>query len=391
MILGALTAVSALAERPAPRTILLDGERLAAARDAIRRHGPAVMPAWAALHADADRALGADRLSVVDKDVTPPSGDKHDYMSQAPYFWPDPSKPNGLPYIRRDGERNPEINHIGDHRALDGLADSTETLALAAYFSGDARYGTKAASLLRAWFIDPATRMNPNLEYAQFVPGASVGRNFGIIEARGLMRVADAVALLEGTPQWSSAADRAVKEWYASFLEWMQTGSNGRKESAAKNNHGTYYDLQVATYALFLNKSDLARQVIETAKEKRIATQIEPDGREPLELARTKAWSYSVGNLNGLTQLAQVGEHVGVDLWHYQSGDGRSIRRAALYLARFALDAGAVWPYRQLGGFNGAALYPVLRRAASHYDDEEFTKVAAKVPSRADTDRSILY
>src|SRR5207245_6572822 len=123
--------------------------------------------------------------SVGDKGAAPPSGDKHDYMSQAPYFWPDPSKPGGVPYVRKDGERNPEINRITDHRAIDGLVANTQTLALAYYFGGDERYAAKAASLVRACFLEPATRMNPNLEYAQFIPGVNTGRGIGLIETRG--------------------------------------------------------------------------------------------------------------------------------------------------------------------------------------------------------------
>src|ERR1044072_5271844 len=71
------------------------------------------------LERDARKALVSGPFSITSKATTPPSGDKHDYMSQAPYFWPDPQRPNGLPYIRRDGDRNPEINKITDHKSLD--------------------------------------------------------------------------------------------------------------------------------------------------------------------------------------------------------------------------------------------------------------------------------
>jgi hypothetical protein len=311
-------------------------------------------------------------------------------MSQAPYFWPDPAKPDGRPYIRKDGERNPEIDRITDHRAIDGLSNA-QTLGLAFYFGGDERYAEKAATLLRVFFLDPATRMNPNLEYAQYIPGVNTGRGIGLIETRGLTRVADTVRLLDTTRAWTADDDRDVKAWFASFLHWMQTSPNGRAESRSKNNHGTYYDLQVAVYALFVDRPLLARQVFEAAKQTRIGFQIEPDGRQPLELARTRAWSYSVMNLDGLTALASVGERAGVDLWHYRTADGRSIRAALLYLAPYAFGPPPVWPYRQLGGFNGAALFPVLRRAAARYHDGDVRSVAAKLPRIAARDRSMFY
>ncbi len=337
---------------------------------------------WRALRADADRALAAGPFSVVDKSVTPPSGDRHDYTSQAPYFWPDPKSPGGLPYIRRDGERNPEINKISDHRTLDGMASSVHTLALAFYLGEDERHAAKAAALLRAWFLDPATRMNPNLEYAQFIPGVNTGRGIGLIETRAFTRVVDAIGLLESSRAWTKDDDVRVKEWFARFVEWMQTSRNGKDESAAKNNHGTYYDLQLASYALFLDRTSLARETLERAKEKRIAVQIEADGRQPLELARTNAWGYSCGNLDGLTQLATLGDRAGVDLWHYRTSDGRSIRAAILYLAPYAFGPRDKWPHQQIGGWSPDTLFTVVRRAAPHYkDDAEFAAVAARVPA----------
>src|SRR5437764_13271488 len=311
-----------------PQVFLLDAKRLQDTSRAINQGDKGIAAAWAKLQRDAQKALGDGPFSIVNKTVTPPSGDKHDYMTQAPYFWPDPKSPNGLPYIRRDGERNPEISKITDHHSLDQLESSVETLALAYYFKGDKAYGARGMQLLRAFFLDPATRMNPNLEYAQFVPGINTGRGIGLIETRGLTQVVDAIGLLNGSKALTEADQRGLQEWFARFLQWMLDSKNGREESAAKNNHGTYYDVQVVSFAVFVGRKDLAKQTLEQAKQKRIAIQIEPDGRQPLELARTKAWSYSNGNLDGLMQLAILGQYVGVDLWSFQTKDGRSIRQA---------------------------------------------------------------
>lgn len=337
--------ISASAQNP--RVFILDAKQLA--------------PDLVKLERDARKALKSGPFYVTSKDTTPPSGDKHDYMSQAPYFWPDPKSPNGLPYIRRDGERNPEIEKITDHRVLDQMESAVETLALAYHSTRNEDYAAKATALLHVFFLDPEWRMNPNLQFAQAIPGVNTGRGIGLIETRGLTRVVDAIGLLAGSKAWTSAEQKGMEDWFSRFLQWMLESKNGRDEAAAKNNHGTFYDVQVVSFALFLGKTDLAKSVLETAKTKRIAVQIEPDGRQPLELARTKSWSYSVMNLDGLMTLARLGENVGVDLWNYETRDGRSIRKALEFLQPFA-SGEKKWTYQQLGEWPSQILLPLINR-----------------------------
>ncbi len=372
-----------------PRVFLLDAKQLQLTRQRIQAGDKNVATALAKLEREAQKTLSASPSSVVSKEATPPSGDKHDYISQAPYFWPNPKSPNGLPYIRRDGDRNPEINKITDHRSLDQLESSVETLALAFYFKGDEVYAAKATQLLRAFFLDPATRMNPNLQYAQFIPGVNTGRGIGLIETRGLTQVVDSIGLLQGSKALTPPDQLGLQDWFGKFLQWMLDSKNGRDEAAAKNNHGTYYDLQVVSFALFVGKDDLATRVLQTARQKRIATQIEPDGRQPLELARTKAWSYSVGNLDGLMLLATLGEKLGVDLWSFRTKDGRSIRRALDFLAPVSLGE-QKWQYQELDGLKPQTLFPLMRRAANTYQDKQYQAFMAKVPEVDSADRSRL-
>src|SRR5258708_4195556 len=175
---------SAPAQNNPPRVFLLDAHKLAANKQRIHDGDKTFAAARAKLDSDARKALSQEATSVVTKSIAPPSGDKHDYMSQAPYFWPDPAKPNGLPYIRRDGERNPEINKITDHEQMNQLNSAVWTLGLAYYFTREESYAQSAVSLVRTWFLDPATRMNPNLKYAQFIPAVNPGRAIALIETR---------------------------------------------------------------------------------------------------------------------------------------------------------------------------------------------------------------
>ena len=383
------SANSAQTNSDAPRVFLMDGTYLRAAKQRIRDGDKSLAPAILELERDAKSALRAGPFSVVEKTNLPPSGDKHDYMSIGPYFWPDPTSSNGLPYIRHDGKRNP-ANRTSDRRALGSMIGTVETLTLAWYFRGDEAYAKKATELLRAWFIEPATRMNPNFEFAQAVPGVNTGRGTGLIEMAGMTSLVDSIGLLANSKSWTDADQRGVQQWFTQFVQWMQESKNGHDEAAAKNNHGTYYDVQVVSYALFVGRRDLAKQVLETAKLKRIAAQIEPDGRQPLELARTKAWSYSNGNLDGLMQLAILGERVGIDLWNFQTRDGRSIRKALDFLTPVALSE-KKWDYQEIeGGVKPEMLFLLMRRAGAVYKDKDYQTMMARVPDPDPADRNRL-
>ena len=362
------TAKAPMAE--SPRVFLLNARMLVEIKSAGPEdsHKQAVVGAAVAA---ADKAMHEGPFSVMQKGVTPPSGDKHDYMSQAPYFWADPSKPNGLPYIRRDGERNPELKKISDHDNLGRLGEDSRNLALAYYLTGNTVYADRAALLLRTWFLDAATKMNPNLEFGQGIPGINTGRGIGLIETRSLMPAMDAVGLLAGSKAWSASDQEGMKIWLGQFLNWMRTSDKGKAEDAAKNNHGTWYDLQVTDYALFLGDRQLAVDTLNRVKTRRIAVQVEPDGRQPLELVRTNAFSYSIGNLDGLMQLAWLGQQAGVDLWNYRTPDGRCIRAAVDFLLPYA-EGKTPWSYQQIGGFHGDALLHQLQRAETEYKDPKY-------------------
>ena len=361
-----------------PRVFLLHGDELHASRQRLRAGDASLAPAVDRLKRDADAAMKAGPFTVTSDKRVPPSGDKHDYMSQAPYWWPDESKPDGLPYVQRDGRRNPEVYKLSDAGHLKRMAVAVETLALAYYFSGDEAFAARAALLLRTWFLDDATRMNPHLQFAQGIPGINTGRGIGIIETVYLIYVVDAVGLLHGSANWSESDEAGMRKWFAEYLRWMRESKYGKDEAAAKNNHGTYYDVQAACFALFTGQSDVARRIIEEIPGRRIAMQVEPDGRQPHELKRTKAWSYSCMNARGFMLLARLGEHVKVDLWHHVTPNGASILKTITFLAPYATGE-RPWPHEQINGFRPDAGITVLRRAAREYP-AELAPFAKKLP-----------
>jgi hypothetical protein len=311
------------------RTFLWRPEWLAAQRAALNADGRR----RALLIRQAEAALKRERYSVVDKPRAAGSGDKHDYLSIGPYWWPDASKPDGQPYRRRDGQVNPERSSSSfDAQRSAGFARDVETLAMAWHVSGDRRYAEKAAALLRAWFLDPATLMNPNLNYAQAVAGVSAGRPEGVIDAIRLTGVIEAVGVLGPSHVLSDDDQRAIERWFGDLARWMVTSPNGQAEERAANNHGIYYDMLLAQFALFARNEPLAARLASNFAVRRLARQVDPSGAMPAEAARTRAWHYSVFAVRAAVQMAMLGECVGVDLWLDKRTD---LQRAVRYLASF--------------------------------------------------------
>ena len=381
-LLSALFALSGLtlcAQQQTPKVFLIDASTIAAARASYGKHSSVFEKPIAALLSEAQEALKLKPVSVTQKTQLPPSGDKHDYMSVAPYWWPDSTKPDGLPYIRRDGEVNPDRYLVGDRERIGTVVASVFTLSLAYSVTGDERYATHAIKFLRTWFLNPDTRMNPNLNYSQAVRGQNEGRGTGIIDGHGLRYVVDGIGLLAGSRAWTAADQQAMKQWFSSYLDWLLNSKNGKEEAAAQNNHGTTYDVQVSAIALFLGRDDLAREIVRAAKTKRIAKQIEPDGAQPLELVRTKSWNYSMLNLEALMHLAWIGDRLGENLWTYRTDDGRCIRKAIDYLIPAALGKEA-WMKPQIVRMETERMYTVLRIAALQYRSPEYDEASRKVP-----------
>jgi len=373
------TTRTASASAPAaPHVYSLRADALQRAKMRVQSGDTRLRPAYERLVRDADAALLVGPFSVMDKPRTAESGDKHDYVSMGPYWWPDPSKPGGLPYIRRDGERNPELADGYDAPRFGAMTGAVTTLALAYYFTDDERYAQRAALLLRVWFLDPATRMNPNLRYGQRIPGITAGRAAGVIETRRLVDVVDAIAMLEPSPGWTAEDTRGLRAWMAEYLRWLLTSEIGREEQRAKNNHGSWYDAQVVALALFTGDTGLARATLEESKTRRIAAQIAPDGKQPYELARTRSLGYSLMNLEGLCRLAELGRQVGLDLWSYASPKGASIRKALDYVAPYA-DATRPWPRPQITPNTPDGFVLLLARARIVYGDA-YEDVLRKIP-----------
>ena len=288
-------------------------------------------------------------ISLLDRKNPSPTGDPHNYFSYARYAWPNPNTPNGLPYIFKDGCHNVEQVAKGDAQYLGGMTSAIRALAIGYALTHKQEYAKKSAEWVRAWFIDPKTRMNPNMEFAQIELGHNNNRGKasggGILDARDLPEVTDALRLIQNSGTLTPAEQTAARAWFAEYLQWLQTSPQGIADHAKTGNHGNWFLSEEITLARFVGDDTTARALCEEAKQ-RIDLNIEPDGSQPGEMKREDGITYSMFNLRAFARLTRLARPLGIDLWRYQAPRGGSLPKAVEFLKTYNQHP-EKWPYKQ--------------------------------------------
>jgi hypothetical protein len=264
------------------------------------------------------------------------AGGKHDFFSEADYFWPDPKNPDG-PYINRDGLTNPD-NFLDHRKAMVRLSRIIGSLASAYKITGDEKYVRQAVVHLKAWFINSETLMNPNLLFAQAVKGKFTGRNYGIIDTIHLMEVAQGAFIMQKAKAFDKETAKGVKNWFAEYIKWLNTSTPGIQEKTVKNNHATCWAMQVASFARLCGDQNMLDSIKVNFKTNLLPNQMAVDGSFPLEMARTKPYGYSIFNLDAMTMLCQILSTPQDNLWNFETADGKSIKKGISYLYPYIAD-----------------------------------------------------
>ena len=357
--------------------LLLDKDNLDQIKVKIDRQDLFVMPAYQTLISKAEKALSMGRLSVVDKSLTPPSQDKHDYMSLGPYFWPNPKTKDGYPYIRRDGKVNPNALIDSDSPRLVRLANALETLALAYYYTNNTKYAQRAVEMIQIWFINDTTKMNPHLKYAQGIPGTVPGRALGILDGRHFVRILDSITLIENSNLLSSKDLEVIKQWVKDYQNWLLNGEYAYDESHRPNNHGTFYDYQVVGYALYLEQPKKAKELLTNAQYIRLGSHIGSKGQNFHELERTRPLHYSLFDLEAMIGLALYSDHYDdVNFWTFTINQ-TSLKKAIDYVIKYKNNRD-MWLVEN-ENVNFMDLTPTLLVAAQKYQTDEYNKEILKL------------
>jgi hypothetical protein len=284
--------------------------------------------------AEAAWAMQQQPITITASSSPRSAGGKHDFFSEADYFWPNPQNPDG-PYINRDGMTNPD-NFVEHRKAMIRFSKIIGALASAYKITGDVKYVKQAVIHLKAWFIDEQTLMNPSLWFAQAVKGQFTGRNYGIIDTIHLMEVAQGVIVMEKAIDAKTV--KYIKQWFAMYTEWLTTSKPGIQEKEVKNNHATCWAMQVASFAKLCNNQVVLDSLRARYKTILLPRQMGTDGSFPLEMERTKPYGYSIFNLDAMTMLCQILSTPKDNLWNFETTDGKSIKKGISYLYPFVAD-----------------------------------------------------
>jgi len=337
---------------------------------------------------NANKYLGDRPVTVTSAQSTRSAGGAHDFFSEGDYWWPDPKNPEGA-YVQRDGMTNPG-NFVEHRKFLMKLSVQAPALTAAWKLTRDRKYADHAAAHLRAWFVDPGTRMNPNLQYAQAIHGRTSGRGTGVIDTIHLVEVARATRMLADAKALTGPDYDAVKSWFAEYATWMTTSKNGTEERDTKNNHATCWLMQVAAFASLTDDKRLMAYCAERYRTVIVPGQIAPDGSLPLEMARTKPYGYCLFNLEALATLCQIISDSGDDIWNFATPDGRGIANAVEYMFPYIRNK-KTWPrppdvmyYEQWPMRQEALLFGGLA-----WGKPEYLEVWKKLPADSDVDEVI--
>ena len=355
--------------------LLMQEDRLAQLKSAYNGKGdftnaPEAKAIASKIVKEADKRVGKPVITITQNENLQASKDPHDYFSIGRYFWPDPAKPDGLPWVNHDGETNPDAVKASDEKMLGEMIHAVEYLSLAYFLTREEKYATEASRFLRGFFLDPETRMNPHLNYGQSVPGKATGRGSGLIDTRGFMGLPDVLKLLEKSSAWTPKDQDEMKNWWTAYGDWMLTSKIGLDEKKTTNNHGTAYDVQLAAVLVMADKPEEAKKVLGESLPARLDAHITAEGKQPRELARTKSWSYSCFNLKNICKGGVMAQSLGVSFWDHQGPEGRgSLKKAMLFLVPFLKNPES-WPEKQITKFEPKDARYWLNVGAVVYGDD---------------------
>ncbi|MFI3266075.1 MAG: alginate lyase family protein [Rikenellaceae bacterium] len=358
-------------------SLYFDDDLMREAKKAIEAGDPAIMPLFNSFKKNTDaKYLNMKPVSIVEgKKRTAPSRDPRDYISLSPYWWPDPDSDTGIPYVRNDGVRNPEVYDFVERTIGGTMGDATQSLAMMYYFTGDEKYAAKAADFLREWFLDPVTGMNPNLTFAQYVPGMERIRGTGVMEARTVSSGLNAAQIISSSKSWTAEDEAALKDWAIAFRYWIENSSHGQAEAMSQNNHGLWYEAYREAVTMYTGDYTRLRDMIVADQLPRLPKQIAKDSTMPHEIARTLGLHYTTFSLSAVNRTNIMAKKIGVPVWDYTGANGRNMSWGIDYVIPYWKEP-SKWPHMQIKPISTSSAAVVLYHVGKELNNQAYSDLA---------------
>ena len=368
------------------QSIIFSKEEVDGLKSSVKESNPSLSVFIKNLEKVADYWNTKKPVSITDYKSPLTEAGANDYFSEGPYWWPDPDDPNA-PYIKNDGERNPD-RFVKHKEALMKMYAAVTSLSYAAYIFDNESYAVKAVEFINTWFVYSSTRMNPHLRYAQIIRNKPVIRGVGIIETHRFINLVDAMTLLKYTGYWNNESYNATIQWFEEYLGWLLNSEHGIDEKERGNNHSSWWGAQVAAISLFVNYKTGLPELVEYAKHSLIDKQIDQNSRQPLEEVRTLSLNYSVFNITALTVLASLTGSSDSNLFNYVNENNSSIISAIDYLLPFIKNPDQ-WELQQVRPFKEDAIV-FLGLAGLKLANKNYLTLYTELLSDEKSDRQLL-
>ncbi len=259
----------------------------------------------------------------------------------------------------------------GRRDALFSMSRQVAALAAAYQLKHEQRYAEHAVLHLRAWFVDPATRMQTSPGKV----GGSPQMDFPMV--LGTVFLAEMVQAC--TPLRSALDDKefdALQHWFGEYLTWLTTSKTGGLARDQRDHHGSSWLLQAAAYARFNNNETVLGELRHRFKSVTLRAQILTDGSFPQEIAGAYPYRNSLFNMDLLAAACQLLSTQFESLWEYELQDGPGLHTAMSRLYPFIKDRKS-WPYlADLDNFNDLPLRSSsLLFAARAYSNPDYASL----------------
>lgn len=361
-------------------SLMYDDNLMVEAKAAIEANDPAIMPVFNELKEYTEaNYLTMKPVSIVDgKLSTGPSGDPRDWVTLSQYWWEDPENPEG-PYIRQDGNTNPKVNDFPEQGLGSKMSFATQALGFMYYITGDEKYASKSAELLRKFFLDPDQGMNPNLNFAQYVPRMDRIRGTGVDDGQRIMAIINGAKIISGSQAWTDEDEAQLKDWTRAFAYWLENSSQGIAESLSINNHGTSYEATLEMALLYVGDYEYLKEVIIKNQLPRIPRVLNEDSVSLSEVSRPKGLNYSTTMTYGIYKTAIMAQKVGLnDVWSYKGENGRSMVMNLDFLIQHWLEP-SKWPFQQTSSFDSHRAAMILEHAGKQLGNQRYIDAAKKI------------